>query len=58
MAAPDIDRVTRTTPDEFREEAEACRLRAGEAASPEDAAAWLQLAADWLRLANQAQRKH
>jgi hypothetical protein len=37
--------------DEFDDWAEACLARAGETSEPGDAALWLALALEWLRLA-------
>jgi hypothetical protein len=41
----------------FREEAEECRKEADQALSPLDREAWLKLAADWSRLAQQAEQR-
>jgi hypothetical protein len=38
----------------FRREAEECRQMAARATNPNDKAAWLKLAADWLNLAERA----
>jgi len=49
-------RMTETDADQFRKEAEACRQQAEKAVSPLDKDMWLMLAADWLRLAEDAER--
>jgi hypothetical protein len=39
----------------FREEAQECREQAAKAISPLDKEAWLRLAADWIKLAQDAE---
>jgi len=41
----------------YRERAEECRIMAGKAFSPLDKEAWLQLAADWLRMVQMAEQR-
>jgi hypothetical protein len=41
----------------FRSEAEECRKLAGKALSQADKEAWLRLAADWIKLAENAQER-
>ena len=41
----------------YRERAEECRIMAGKALSPLDKEAWLQLAADWLRMVQMAEQR-
>ena len=41
----------------FREMAEECRQKAERADSPLDKEAWLQVAAEWLKLAQYAERR-
>jgi len=41
----------------YRQQAEECRKMADKAFSPLDKEAWLQLAADWLRLVQMAQQR-
>jgi hypothetical protein len=41
----------------YRQQAEECRKMADKAFSPLDKEAWLQLAADWLRLVEMAQQR-
>jgi hypothetical protein len=45
-----------TDAERFRKEAEDCRELAGKAMSPADKEAWLQLAEDWLKLAQEAEK--
>jgi len=42
--------------DRFRREAEECRQMAAQALHPVDKDAWLKLAADWLKLAEKAEK--
>ncbi|MCK1744850.1 hypothetical protein IVA80_29565 [Bradyrhizobium sp. 139] len=46
--------MSREDAERFRAEAEECRLQAAEALKPEDKEAWLRLAADWIKLAEEA----
>ena len=41
----------------YRQQAEECRKMAEKVFSPLDKEAWLELAADWLRLAQMAERR-
>ena len=49
MTEDDIER--------FRQQAEECRREAEKAVSPLDKEAWLKLAADWLRLAQDVEER-
>jgi hypothetical protein len=50
--------MSETDADRFRQEAEECRRFAERSASPLDKEAWLRLAGDWIKLAeNAAQRR-
>jgi hypothetical protein len=41
----------------FRKQAEECREQAAKAVSPLDKEAWLRLAADWIKLAQNAEER-
>jgi hypothetical protein len=43
--------------DRYREEAEECRKLADSAVSQHDKEAWLRLAADWIKLAENAEQR-
>jgi hypothetical protein len=43
--------------DRYREEAEECRKLAESAVSQHDKEAWLRLAADWIKLAENAEQR-
>ena len=45
-----------TVADRYRDQAAACEARAAETNSESDKEAWLQLAADWLQLAEDAEK--
>jgi hypothetical protein len=49
--------VAMTDADRFREEAEECRKLAERSASQLDKEAWLRLAADWIKLAENAEQR-
>jgi hypothetical protein len=42
---------------QFRKEAEECRLLAEKATSPQDRDEWLRLAAEWTKLAQEAESR-
>jgi hypothetical protein len=42
--------------EKFHKEAEECRQMAKQAANPQDKEAWVRLAEDWLKLAQEAER--
>jgi len=46
-----------TDAERFREEAEECRMFAERSASQLDKEAWLRLAADWIKLAENAEQR-
>jgi hypothetical protein len=46
-----------TDADRFRQEAEECRTFAERSASQLDKEAWLRLAGDWIKLAENAERR-
>ena len=41
----------------YREQAEYCRQQASKARDPTDKAAWLKVAGDWLRMAENAEQR-
>ena len=43
--------------EKFRREAKKCRQQAKDCLSPPDKEAWLQLAADWMELAEEQERR-
>jgi len=45
-------------PNRYREQAEYCRTQAKKASDPKDKEAWLKVAADWLQMAEDAERRH
>ena len=47
---------SQTNAERFRKEAEECRELAEKAMSPLDQEAWVRLAEDWLKLAQEAER--
>jgi hypothetical protein len=47
--------MTESDSERFRREASECRQMAARATNPQDKAAWLKLAGDWLSLAEKAQ---
>lgn len=49
--------MTETDAERFRKESEDCRVHAEKAISPLDREEWLRLAADWLKLAEAADRR-
>jgi hypothetical protein len=49
--------MTETDADRFRKEAEECRRLAERSVSQIDKEAWLRLAADWIRLAENAEER-
>ena len=51
-------RMSETDAERFRKEAEECRDWAARAINPTDKEAWLHLAADWIRLAEDAEQRH
>jgi hypothetical protein len=50
--------MTENDVERFRSEAKECRQRAERATSPIDKQAWLRLAEDWIKLAEEAERRH
>jgi hypothetical protein len=52
--------MSKTDADRFRQQAEECRKLAERSASQLDKEAWLRLAADWIKLAENAEqpRRH
>lgn len=51
------DLMANTDAETFRKEAEECRRMAAEAIHQGDKESWLKLAADWLKLAEDAERR-
>ena len=49
--------MTETSEERFRREAERCRKEAAQASSEPDKVAWLRMANDWIRLAEEATPK-
>jgi len=49
--------MTEIDAERFRKEAEECRQQAEKTVDPIDKEAWLKLAADWMRLAQDADRR-
>jgi hypothetical protein len=52
-----LNAMTETDAERFRKEAEDCGVRAEKAISPHDKEEWLHLAAEWLKLAQEAERR-
>jgi hypothetical protein len=48
---------SQTDAERFRKEVDVCREAADKATNPIDKAAWLQLAEDWLKLAEEAEQR-
>ena len=49
--------MSETDEDRFRQEAEECRKLAERSASQLDKEAWLRLAADWIKMAENAEQR-
>jgi hypothetical protein len=49
--------MTGTDAHRFRQEADECRKLAERSAAPSDKEAWLRLAADWIKLAEEADQR-
>ena len=45
------------TPEQYRQKSEVCHDKAEQARSPHDRAAWLKLAGDWLKLAEETEAR-
>lgn len=54
---PPMTPLSQTDAERYRREAQGCRELAEQCENPRDKEAWLQLAGDWLKLAQEAERR-